>query len=465
MIVYGDHPRATTLAVLHAAAAARLSDARAASRGLARHGALVATFVAWAELTRAAADAAFAEHGRDRADPSLDAAMAVLVRPARAVAVSWRSRFRRTPLPALGPAPAERTVTTKSAQVFAFYALYPEAVFEAAARLAPARDTRILCLRVIGTALAAMVAAALRSPEGPATLRPVGHPFARRIVAAPPTPSARALVVDEGPGLSGSSLAAAVSWLGSSGTPPRHVTLLTSHPHLPRAMASPDTLALWRGCGRCWADFEATILPRLPYWVASLLGEPFTAWQDLSAGAWTRTLPTDPPRKRRKYLATTATRRYLVKFAGLGEIGAAKLAHAHANAALSLVPEPIGLAHGFLVERWIEPRPPAVPTPAELARYLAARAALAPPNPSASLATLIAMAHANIAEALGSGAAAAFAFAARVSGMEATPGNAVAVDARLHAWEWLRDANGHLLKADALDHCEGHDLIGYQDIA
>jgi hypothetical protein len=41
----------------------------------------------------------------------------------------------------------------------------------------------------------------------------------------------------------------------------------------------------------------------------------------------------------------------------------------------------------------------------------------------------------------------------------------VAVDGRLHAWEWLVLPSGRLLKSDALDHCESHDLVGCQDIS
>jgi hypothetical protein len=40
----------------------------------------------------------------------------------------------------------------------------------------------------------------------------------------------------------------------------------------------------------------------------------------------------------------------------------------------------------------------------------------------------------------------------------------VEVDGRMHAWEWLV-SDGGLLKTDAVDHCEGHDLVGPQDIA
>jgi hypothetical protein len=40
-----------------------------------------------------------------------------------------------------------------------------------------------------------------------------------------------------------------------------------------------------------------------------------------------------------------------------------------------------------------------------------------------------------------------------------------AVDARMHAWEWLALPSGRLIKADAVDHCRAHDLVGCQDPA
>jgi hypothetical protein len=38
-------------------------------------------------------------------------------------------------------------------------------------------------------------------------------------------------------------------------------------------------------------------------------------------------------------------------------------------------------------------------------------------------------------------------------------------DGRLHRWEWLVGPDDRILKADAVDHCAGHDLIGCQDMA
>jgi len=467
MIVYGDHPRPTTLAALDAEAAARLDTARATRPGLARHTALVAAFLAAAEATRARADADFAHVGYDRRTPESDVAMAALVRLARATRVSWRSRFRRTPVPRIEPPAHDPTpVTTKPAEGFAFYALYPEAVLDALEPLSPVRDLAIVGLRGIGTALAALAAAATRSRRSPITVRPTGHPFARTLSVDPAlardvAAAATALVADEGPGLSGSSMAAAVDWLGQAGLSAKRVHLLTSHAGPPGAMADDRIRALFAACPRHVVSFEASIAPHLPGWVADLLGQPLTAWRDVSGGAWADAVtPTDPPRERLKFIASTASGRYHVKFAGLGAVGEAKLARARALG--SWVPPPIGLVHGFLVERWIERASSASPTPTEVAGYLATRAR-PPEGPGASPADLIEMARANIGEALGPEAVAAFDSLAPV--LETLPSRAIAIDNRLHEWEWVRDAHGRLFKADALDHCEAHDLIGHQDIA
>jgi hypothetical protein len=85
--------------------------------------------------------------------------------------------------------------------------------------------------------------------------------------------------------------------------------------------------------------------------------------------------------------------------------------------------------------------------------YLALRAGL-PANGGASLATLVAMTRRNVPELAG--------WSPMLDRLRPEP---VRTDGRLHAHEWLRLPDGRLLKADALDHHRGHDLIGCQDIA
>jgi hypothetical protein len=116
-----------------------------------------------------------------------------------------------------------------------------------------------------------------------------------------------------------------------------------------------------------------------------------------------------------------------------------------------------------MIERWHEDaQPPAlqIAAPIEaIGRYLGARAALFPARQGADLQTLAGMARYNTKEALGHAATRSLHFNSDL------PVRAIHVDARLHRWEWLALPDGRLLKADALDHSTGHDLIGCQDVA
>ena len=56
--------------------------------------------------------------------------------------------------------------------------------------------------------------------------------------------------------------------------------------------------------------------------------------------------------ERRKFLVKAGGKPFLAKFAGLGRIGEEKLAAARALHSENMVPEPLALAHGFLIERW-----------------------------------------------------------------------------------------------------------------
>ncbi len=202
-----------------------------------------------------------------------------------------------------------------------------------------------------------------------------------------------------------------------------------------------------------------------------MTGPALAPLDEISGGRWrTCTAAPDAPvwaaQERRKYLLRTAKGVWLLKFAGLGRIGEVKLQLASRLHALGFTPEPLGLAHGFLLERWIEDARPVSALSREhivrrLGDYLGARGRLpAGKEDGADLSVLHEMTRANLAEA-------GLETDAVVSGWSALACNfrRVQTDGRLHAWEWLVTIDGHLLKADALDHCCAHDLVGAQDLA
>jgi hypothetical protein len=394
-------------------------------------------------------------------------------------------------------------VRAKRAEGFALYSLYPEGYLEAAAALRAGRQpTRVIGIRSIGAPLAALVAAALGAPP-PVTVRPVGDPPRRRVVMADElaaglladAASARFAVVDEGPGLSGSSFGAVADFLEDRGVAPGRIHFFASHrgPLAP-SHARPRHRRRWaRATCHAAVDLADLLLhaPRRPEhrlatWVADLVGEPDEGpLEEISGGRW-RPLryarEADWPAsnlylERRKFLlrAGGGGGTWLLKFAGLGREGARKLERARALRAAGFAPAVAGYRHGFLVERWLGDAPSLDQgfgdrdrLVAQVGRYLGFRARHFPagePGRGAPLARLWQMARFNAGLALGEDLARRLdRWAPALERLEGRV-RRVETDNRPHAWEWLVARDGRLLKTDALDHHAGHDLVGCQDVA
>jgi len=492
VLVYGDRcfavePREVLESLrAHAARVAR------AAPGLRRHSRVVDLLLEGGELTQAILDASFAEGGCDRWTPLARASGALLRALGAELCASVAARFEhcgplRATLAAVDrlarldlPARAE----VRAPEGPSFYALYPELYAIAGQESGELRGALVIGIRSVGTALAGVVAAALQGPV-PLTVRPVGDPRARSLAldsdsAARLRAAARCAVVDEGPGLSGSSFAAVASALDAES----RIHFFPSHAAGPGPMATDATRALWDRTPVHVCEFEDAFLkgcrlPPLASWAKDLIGAACAPVQDISAGRWRsriaggERLPADPRHERRKYLVRTGSGEWLLKFAGLGRPGKDALQRARLLSEGGWTPALAGLRHGFLVQRWerdAQPLPLAssVPRPALVARvadYLAFRAEAFPGGTGASLRDLLQMALHNATLAFGP------ALADRLRGWEPRIGvlegrvRRCAVDARLHAWEWLALPSGRLLKADAVDHCRAHDLVGCQDAA
>ncbi len=206
--------------------------------------------------------------------------------------------------------------------------------------------------------------AAAWPPDGAAprllTLRPRGAPDDRTIAAGRALEAAirrwpgAFLIVDEGPGLSGSSFGGTVAWLAGLGVATERTGLFPSWVPAPGQLSNVYAARAW---------------PRWRCYAAPLLAAPAGATAELSAGRWRRhwrpasPTPVWPQQERRKYLADGG--RTLVKFAGFGPYQrqtlecAARLAHA--GWAPPLAPEPIGepgwIRYRTLSARPLPPRP------------------------------------------------------------------------------------------------------------
>src|SRR5215210_826502 len=198
------------------------------------HDAAVDAFISLGTIESAVADAVFTE--ADGIHPLTNAFREVSISLGHVLWHSWqgvpnqaeRWRLRVTAgLHALEQYRLPSAVTLTVPEGFAYYAVYPEAYLEAARRCHPTLGTgSAFCvgLRSIGASLSSAVAAALEElgrPVRSLTLRPRGHPFSRRPVLEPAleqliaqNSEARFLLIDEGPGISGSSLAGTAEVLG-----------------------------------------------------------------------------------------------------------------------------------------------------------------------------------------------------------------------------------------------------------
>lgn len=472
MLVYGDRVRRVRSTDLLAEVEVRLK-ASASLAGVERHAALVAAFIAAAELAQGLADEGFADECVDRERGGATAAMQLATTLARSVITSWQTLGASChPPPPLEGAPSAELaegalpaeIDVKTGEGYAFYGVYPETYAEAATLSGLPADTLVIGVRSIGTGLAAMVAAALDAPA-PVTVRPVGHPFHRTLSLDPAlearlAASGSVAIVDEGPGLSGSSFAAVRGAVRNGA----RVVYFPSHGGSPGERAPADARRRWEEAEKAYVSFEQSVLPRLAGWVEDLTGPAMEPVQDISGGAW-RSGPEAgwPPvnswQERRKFRLTSQRGVFLLKFAGFGRMG--EEAAAAARAMAGFTPEVLGFRHGFLIERWIEPARQATPSLEQVARYLSRRAHALPAGDAdgAALAALTEMAEVNTREALGADAA------ARLPDLRGFAIRRIWTDNRLHRWEWIVGPAGQVLKTDAVDHARSHDLIGAQDIA
>jgi hypothetical protein len=124
----------------------------------------------------------------------------------------------------------------------------------------------VIGIRSIGTGLAAVVAAVAGEGSIVFSVRPQGHPFDRRLSLSPSLETAilngapEIAIVDEGPGLSGSSFGCVADWLEDRGVPPESIAFFPSHRGTPgpyamspsSRMSSPPR----RPAGRCRAGWR-----------------------------------------------------------------------------------------------------------------------------------------------------------------------------------------------------------------
>jgi len=396
-------------------------------------------------------------------------------------------------LAALEHVPLPPTIHIRPPEGYVHYALNP-AGYVAAARcyvrdvgVERAARALVVGVRSIGTSLSAAVAAAVGS-DRTITVRPRGETGGRRVVAGEDLAryaesllagGGDALIVDEGPGATGETLARVAQWLERVGAAPERIVVFPSRTWgMPLA---PSERQAW--FARAWKYGPSDDCAR-PAHIAAQIG--LVDLVDHSAGRWRQAIPgaagevANPGHERTKYLSRDARGTgYQLRYAGLGSWGAAAVVRAEALAEAGIGPAVAGNAQGFLAVSWSEGRPVTRDAArdsrflAALETYLGRRAPLFRTGEPTHIAPIVAMLRANAGEALGHGAPGLAAALHRLERLPEREG--VIPDARLHPREWVRvERAGEspatfttpaYIKVDAIDHGAGLRLPGPTDLA
>jgi len=235
---------------------------------------------------------------------------------------------------------------------FTYYALHPLDMADLAREIGRSSQcVAVIGIRSIGTTLGAVVQAALRADGVRAeriTVRPEGHPYDRKTTLSPEqwrwilamcNRSADFLVVDEGPGMSGSSFLSCGEALVEGGVSPSRVRFVGSRTAEPDLLTASNAGTRWRAF-----RFDSVGLSHyLPveakeYWGGGIWrGHAFvdeTAWP----ASWTQM-------ERTKFLSKDGTRFY--KYEGLGRFGRAVHERTAKVADGEFGPAPLGTEEGF----------------------------------------------------------------------------------------------------------------------
>jgi hypothetical protein len=390
--------------------------------------------------------------------------MALTERLAEAV-VSPRAELDLPSLRKLAEAaPVPQQVELSAPEGFAYYALDPLSYARVIDETCSRQPVAVVGIRSIGTTLSAVVTAEERRRGIKAeriTVRPEGHPYNRQTNLSPAQlefvrrhaeRASRILVVDEGPGLSGSSFLSTAEALQAAGVSSRQITLVCGHQP-------------------CFSNLGAEDGPRRArhfQWKAVSHQHQLSGGRQIpiGGGEWRRHLFETEQQwpaqwisfERLKYLSgADGTERRLLKFLGLGHYGEPVLDREARVGDAGFGPVPSPEPSGFASYPWIAGNPAGGREASEsmlerLAGYCAFRAREFRAN-QADGSDLQQMTEHNLAQ-LKIGLPLAL-----------TLERPVIADGRMQPHEWLQTTTGPMLKTDSGAHGDDHFCPGPTDIA
>ncbi len=369
-------------------------------------------------------------------------------------------------LPSLERLELPDTIQCSHPEGFSYYGLNPLDFADLAARIQPELAPRVavIGIRSVGSTLSAVVAAQLRALGTLVeriTVRPGGDPYRRKTDF---TPEQQAwlvgrlaqpcdfVVVDEGPGFSGSTFLSVAKALVANGVPDSRIILMGSRP-FPIHAAADAQAQDWKRFRSCTIEYASH--------------PPAEAGRNLGDGAWREVLypyrslwpACWAEQERIKHMSLDS--RTFFKFEGFGRFGQFAREQAAQMAQAGFSPRYRGFEQGYAGYEFIEGRPMNASDLNQIllrrmAEYCAFRLASFP-APSSDSEMLSAMARNNLEVEFGS--------EFKNFSLEIPVERPVHPDCRMLPHEWLLTQEGRILKTDGVGHAEGHQLPGPADVA
>jgi hypothetical protein len=349
---------------------------------------------------------------------------------------------------------------------FTYYALHPSDFVHVLARLpADPPHCAVVGVRSIGTTLSAVVLASLHGQNRPATritVRPSGHPYSRRTEFSQEqlhwidqNLAAQFLVVDEGPGRSGSTFLSVAEALLRAGVSRENITLLGSREPDVSSLCADDAASRW-------ASFR--FLSTTPS-----VNHRFERCAYAGGGEWRRLLfsANEPwpeswtQMERLKFISPDWQTLY--KFEGMGSIGSNVRNRAFALAEAGFAPAASDAGDGFLAYALVQGTRMRVQNATSnlldvIARYCAFRHANFGVGAEASASQhLREMVEFNVAQEFG--------MVLQLGAESFVTDHPVIADGSMQPYEWIATGSESFLKTDSVDHGDNHFFPGPCDIA
>jgi hypothetical protein len=349
---------------------------------------------------------------------------------------------------------------------FTYYALHPLDYAKVVERIATQSSRfAVIGIRSIGTTLSAVTTAALNGQGCAATritVRPTGHPYSRNTqfsaaqehwIKEQLARSAHFLVVDEGPGRSGSTFLSVAEALGRANVPQDHITLVGSRQFDPITLCAQNAVERW---GK--VHFISTI-PSVStrFCDCAYLGG--GEWrmlrfntEDSWPESWTQM-------ERLKFLSPEG--RQFFKFEGMGPQGAKVRVRAFALAANGFSPAVSDAGDGFLAYANVEGKTVgrqdvSASMLERIARYCTFRV---------SEFTLASPCNSELERMLEFNVQQEFGRELKLIPGQLTSANPVLADGRMQPFEWIASNQSEFMKTDAISHGDNHFFPGPCDIA